>query len=107
LSVVTRIFDQNRDAVQCTAHLAAPAFAIKGVGNLQRARIDLNHRVEPRPGIVDGGDAIEVGLCQRDVSAPLVSRSRISVALSSTTSIAGGTLTTTSQRRALVTVTAL
>ena len=53
-------------------------------------RIELDHRIQLRPGIVDFGDAIEIRLGQRlGRQLPDAMRSRASVALSSTTSTAG------------------
>ena len=59
------VLDQHRDAVQRTAHLAGLALGVERFGVGQRGRIDLDHRIQRRPPIVDLRDAIEIRLRER------------------------------------------
>ena len=52
------VLEQDREAVQRAAQLAGAAFGVQRVGFLQRRGIGFDHRVEPRAGIVDRGDAV-------------------------------------------------
>ena len=59
------VLQQDRDAVQRTAHLAGLALGVERVGVLQRRRVELDHRVQLRPSVVHDRDAIEIRLRQR------------------------------------------
>jgi hypothetical protein len=50
--------------VQRPAHLLVGALAIHRVGVFARARVDEDDRVQPRPDLVVGVDAREIGLDQ-------------------------------------------
>ena len=59
------VLQQHRNAVQRAAHAPGLAFGVARVGFLECIGIGLDHGVECRAGIVDGGDAVEIGLRQR------------------------------------------
>jgi len=58
------VLDQHRDAMQGAAQLAGLALGVERVGIRQRLRIELDHRIERWPGLVEFRDAVEVGLGQ-------------------------------------------
>ena len=69
------VLDQDRDAVQRAADLAGLALGVERVGVGERRRVDLDDRIQRRPGIVDLRDAIEIRLRQtRLLRAPLLIR---------------------------------
>ena len=55
------VLDDNRDAVQRPARAARGALAVERVGLVERVRVERDHRVERRPGVVVGADARQVG----------------------------------------------
>ena len=58
------VLEQHRDAVQRPAHLARGTFGVTGFGLRQGIGGQFDDGVDGRPGIVDGGDAVQVGLGQ-------------------------------------------
>ena len=59
------VLHENRDAVQRPANLAGLPLGIARLGVLNRGGIDVDHRIELRPGIVNRSNAIEIGASQR------------------------------------------
>ncbi len=58
------VLQQHRDAVQRPAHRIGTAFHVAQRRFLQRVRVQFYDGVELRPGLVDGGDPIQVRLRQ-------------------------------------------
>ena len=59
------VLDQHGNAVQRSAHLAGLALGVERGGLGGGSRIDLDHRIQLRAGIVNLRDAIEIGLRER------------------------------------------
>src|SRR3546814_13360947 len=62
-----------------SAHLAGLAVGVARVGFPQRVGVELDHRVEAGPGVVDGCDAVEVGLGELAAAEVAVGHSRLQV----------------------------
>jgi hypothetical protein len=59
------VLQQHRNAVQGTAHTTRRPLGVQCAGLRDRIGIDLNHRVEHWPGIIDAGNAKKIRLRQR------------------------------------------
>ena len=59
------VLDEDRQAVQRAANLARLALGVEGVGIGKGRRVELDDRVERRPGLVDRRDAVQIRLRQR------------------------------------------
>jgi hypothetical protein len=73
------VLEQNRDAVEGAAHLAGPALVVQLLRECERVRIELDHGIQLRPGLIYLGDAVEIGLGQLHRGQPAASHLRLQI----------------------------